>query len=580
MAKSVTSFRRSYFDESLLRFLKEIDTPLSEKVRNLLGLNTPEALTELVSLTCHPRDYSSAEDFQHDYVVTNLLKKAKYLKTGIDTEAIAREGLCRSEQRNLATNQRFKAFSSDPRYAGTLASVFHTAARKIEMVLGEFDVDELLDECRWGPGSTTTVKYAVATSEEKFRASRGTTPHAFELFGPVFDRAFPLWSSTIRYWEFQSGNQVQYVDKNAKTKRTIAKEPDFNSWFQLGVGRMIRRRMKTYGIDLNTQRNNQSAARIGSITGRIATIDVKDASNTLAYGLVRHSVNHDTWFSVLDSLRSHYGTDGDSTFRWEMFSSMGNGFTFELETLIFWALSVASCEVAGLDPCVWVFGDDIACPSEVVPLLTSVLDYAGFELNSEKSFSEGNFRESCGVHYWDGIDCQPIYIKDVIATAPEAYRLANSVRRLAERLPAPRILCAASACYRRLVLGVPPALRFGVPLSAGDAGFWVHPSDQLVLQGMISPIVDLTPYHEFGWEGFYVRGLREKPRNLERDHVGVLLARIHGLRSTGCVWEDSLRDSQGIGKGNFTLLREPGKPVKADFWTRKWGAPAFSEGFF
>lgn len=568
------TFRHRNFGTSLSRLLNELDTPLALRISSLLRANTPSDNESIVRMECDPRQYTDVDCFRSDYFAVNLLKKCEFLKTGIDVEQVARDNLAACEQHNRVTNRRFLAYASHPDYSGETASVLETARRKIAYVLGSFDIDECLDACRWGPGSSTSVKFADATPEEKFRAGCAATPHALSLFGDVFKVAYPLWSSTVRYWEIHAGNQVTFVNKNAKTKRSIAKEPDFNLWFQLAVGKMIRRRMTKVGIDLNTQANNQSAAWIGSITRQIATVDVKDASNTLAYGPVNYLVSDTTWFSVLDALRSHYGTLGDTTSRWEMFSSMGNGFTFELETLIFWALASASCEVAGFDPCVWVFGDDITCPDEVVPILERVMRFCGFQLNVDKSYwGETPFRESCGVHYWDGEDCQPLYIKSDVTTAPEAYRLANRLRAASIRLRSERIRRACVSSHRSLVLGVPPELRYGVPRSAGDAGFWVHPSDDAVLTGLIEPHVDLTPYHEFGWEGFYVTGFSQRTRYSEVNHVGVLMARLHGLSSAESTWEGLFSDKSSMGSGNLSVLREPGVPEKVRLYARGWGAP-------
>lgn len=579
MTKPYQSFRLSNFSDSLLKFFEKLETPLATSIARHLPLGVDGARF-IVSLECSPSSYADLDSFRADYVAVSLLKKCKFLKTGIDVKQVARDNLYACEQLNRATNQRLRHFDSNPLYKeGLTASILEGARWKISKVLGDFDIDEMLDECRWGPGSSTTISYDVATPEEKFRAARGTTPHALELFGSVFEQAFPLWAQAVKLWEFHVGNEVTFVEKNAKTMRSIAKEPDFNLWFQLAMGKMIRRRLLKVGIDLDTQANNQSAARVGSITGQIATLDIKDASNSLSFEVVKHLVSDSVWFACLDSLRSHYGTDGEKCFRWEMFSSMGNGFTFELETLIFWAISAASCDAVGVDPCVWVYGDDIACPPEAVPAIKSVFEFCGFRLNAEKSFAEGPFRESCGVHYWQGVDCQPIYIKDAVTTAFQAYRLANRLRSLSDRLRSPKIVDAASRFHRGLVLGVPPRLRFGVPKSAGDSGFWVNPQDGMVLNGLICPLVDLTPYHEFGWEGFYVSGLREETRHEEANHVGVLLARLHMMGSTGCVLTDALSDESGKGKGNLLYLREPGMPRKASLLTRKWESPALLPGF-
>ena len=92
---------------------------------------------------------------------------------------------------------------------------------------------------------------------------------------------------------------------------------------------------------------------------------------------------------------------------------MGNAFTFELETLIFWCLTRAVVEELQLSQNgrVFAYGDDIICPTEAVPLLYKVLDFCGFTVNTEKSFTSGPFRESCGGDYFLGFDIRPYYVK-------------------------------------------------------------------------------------------------------------------------------------------------------------------------
>jgi len=91
---------------------------------------------------------------------------------------------------------------------------------------------------------------------------------------------------------------------------------------------------------------------------------------------------------------------------------MGNGYTFPLETLIFWAIARTCVRSGGI---VSVYGDDIIVPSEDYEQLCYVLRAAGFSPNKTKSFSTGPFRESCGADYFYGIDIRPTYVKDVIS---------------------------------------------------------------------------------------------------------------------------------------------------------------------
>lgn len=105
---------------------------------------------------------------------------------------------------------------------------------------------------------------------------------------------------------------------------------------------------------------------------------------------------------------------------------MGNGFTFPLETLLFYSLVRACC---GNEATVSVYGDDIICPVENIPLVFEVLQACGFLVNTSKSFWSGPFRESCGKDFLFGSDVRPLYVKRTLSAA-DAFVLHNGyVRR-------------------------------------------------------------------------------------------------------------------------------------------------------
>jgi hypothetical protein len=134
----------------------------------------------------------------------------------------------------------------------------------------------------------------------------------------------------------------------------------------------------------------------------------------------------------MDALRTTSGWIGDVDHLWELFSSMGNGYTFELETLIFYTLSVSTCTILGIPPDVTVYGDDIILPSEAVELLTEVFAACGFRLNMAKSHYNRVgpfFRESCGGHFLDGKDVTPFYVTEELNTPESIVLLANNLMR-------------------------------------------------------------------------------------------------------------------------------------------------------
>jgi len=132
-----------------------------------------------------------------------------------------------------------------------------------------------------------------------------------------------------------TSNVMFTVPKNSQIDRCACKEPDGNMFMQKAVGDHIRSRLKQRcGIDLNDQSRNRSLAQQGAITGALATIDLSAASDSLTTGLCELLLP-DLWFSLLMALRSPSTSIDGVLHVNEMMSSMGNGFTFEVESLLF-----------------------------------------------------------------------------------------------------------------------------------------------------------------------------------------------------------------------------------------------------
>jgi hypothetical protein len=168
------------------------------------------------------------------------------------------------------------------------------------------------------------------------------------------------------------------------------------------------KRLAAFGVDIRDQSLNQRRALEGSLTGALATLDLSSASDTISREIVYELLPLE-WAELLNWGRSTtVELPNGETMVQAKFASMGNGFTFPLETLIFWGLAAACCD---RDSDASVYGDDIIIPSDKYADLTEVLRYAGFLVNAGKSFCNGPFRESCGTDYFRGIDVRPFYAK-------------------------------------------------------------------------------------------------------------------------------------------------------------------------
>lgn len=420
------------------------------------GLNTARSLTvwllwkhgehkQLAELSFNPHCYLDAWSLHKDYLATKFLAKYEGLETGIDTCEVALQKFKSSEAQCKETNARIRE-ATHRGFSPRLEAAIMLARRQIGLLLDSPTFYNLLEAPRWGPGVTFSLKGDV-TLEDKIgedpisvtasalpylRTTMECDPHWGEaLFGC---EVVGKYSLLPRCFETVKGCRVVTVAKDAKTDRTIAIEPTGNVYLQLAVGRYFRKRLQRVGIDLDDQSRNQWLAYRGSITGELATIDLSSASDTVSRELLWLLFPYEV-VTLLDCLRSRKALMPDGTWiELEKFSSMGNGFTFELETIIFWALSIASRELSSAKGTVSVYGDDIVIPRDAYAILDEVLRELGFTVNTEKSFATGYFRESCGKHYFRGVDVTPIYQKETLATLDSVYRGANRLLRLAFRL--------------------------------------------------------------------------------------------------------------------------------------------------
>lgn len=230
------------------------------------------------------------------------------------------------------------------------------------------------------------------------------------------------------------GNVLFTVPKNSEIDRVAAKEPDLNMFMQKGFGNQIRKALRRRGIDLNDQSRNQELSRIGSLTKAYATIDLSSASDTLSRELVRYLLPA-SWYHYLDTVRSHETKIGDVWHRNEMFSSMGNGATFELESLVFYSLARAVSYFEGVRGVISVYGDDIIVPTRMAASLIASLEACGFKPNESKSFIsvDDPIRESCGKHWYNGFDVTPFYVRGELRHLSDLILFGNQLTSWASR---------------------------------------------------------------------------------------------------------------------------------------------------
>lgn len=433
-----------------LRFYKALDTPIALSCYLLLK---NDDITGLINLSVNPLNYEDMTKFADDYAAVSFLKKYEGfpLKLRQNTKAAAIKSTVHCEYLCDKTNKRLRNCD----FSQSQLDVLIKASNLISSVLQSCPtVKDILQKDgipSFGPGVSSSCKGQYTSVYNKLDSDLHVTAAAVPYAKSLLDlcpRLIPSYPESSKedldvegHFSLPydllviPGNSFTTVPKNAKTDRPICIEPHLNMVLQKMYGGVISKRLQRFGIDTRTQHfTNVKLAKSCSIDGQMATIDLSSASDTISTELVRNLLPDD-WFNTLNNIRSQSTRYGDVNRVNSKFSSMGNGFTFELETLLFWAISAACLETLDVPRRgnLSVFGDDIVIHIEAVELLVDTLESCGFVINKDKSFSTGYFRESCGSDYWAGFNIRPYFLKKEITNAQNLIEIANGIRHYASR---------------------------------------------------------------------------------------------------------------------------------------------------
>jgi hypothetical protein len=398
------------------------------------------------------------DEFRDHYWSTESFSKMPF-DIGVDREAAAYQKFWEAEEHCRLFNSKLVGWDTRPSVDYQLMA---RARRIVSRILGDFSFDEMSNECSFGPGATTSMPRRLASQQQKWEFGAHITARALPYY-LAFRRLNASWRGGDRQLLIVAGNKVTTVPKSAKVDRVIAIEPDWNMFFQRAVGSMIRRRLQRIGLlTPSAQHNNRNAARDASQTGSHSTIDLSSASDSMCLAL-GEALLPEKWFRVICDLRSEQGKIQGKTVTYEKISSMGNGDTFELETLLFYALARACCK----DGKVLVYGDDIIVPTEYHESVVVALVNSGFSVNEKKTFASGPFRESCGGHFHTGIEVTPPYFKEEITDVAGVIRTANRIRHSASQRGGWYLDARFSDTWNWLAKQVPKSLRG--PKELGDS---------------------------------------------------------------------------------------------------------------
>jgi hypothetical protein len=420
-------------EDAIIHFCEGLATPRSLATAMLVKA---EEWDQVAERRVDPAHYLDAESYRKDALSVELLRKMVDLPTTFDRRGRAVENFHKSEKMCLVTNQRLAPYtdalagvSSGETSEGVL-SYIRRVRKIVASILGPFPD---ISDGRFGPGATYGDRGLLTTIPDKMSSQPTLTSGAWAYALPW---GATLWakacSASGRKLEFVRGNRFTSVPKDCEKDRGICIEPSLNVYFQLGYGRYMRQRLKKFRIDLKDgQSIHRQVACAASKDRRFSTIDLSNASDTICRELVTLLLPP-KWASALFDLRSSRTEIDGRWYLLEKFSSMGNGFTFELETLVFLSLVLGlstSDQKLEAGENVWVYGDDIIVPTERARDVIAALSFFGFEVNKRKTFVDGPFKESCGGDYFDGVDVRPFYLKESPNEPQQLISLANGIRQ-------------------------------------------------------------------------------------------------------------------------------------------------------
>ncbi len=317
-------------------------------------------------------------------------------------------------------------------------SILNVARAFIARTVGS--IDYLNIDPRHGPG-------AVATGEKPWQKYEFKRRYALLESVYPFDRYFYLGDTHLcdRLQEFMAREEldsgtakVVLVPKDSRGPRLISCEPLEYQWMQQGLAeKLVTTLQSSYWtsghVNFTDQSVNQRLACKGSIDSSLVTLDMKDASDRVSFQLVA-DLFPEGLMEALYALRTTHTMLPDGTIhRLNKFAPMGSALCFPVESLVFFALSVASLVVnlgysmRKASRRVWVYGDDIVCYREDYSVILSTLPEFHLVFNDKKCCTHGFFRESCGGDFHKGLLVTPLRLKRVLSSLSDPATVVSLV---------------------------------------------------------------------------------------------------------------------------------------------------------
>lgn len=316
--------------------------------------------------------------------------------------------------------------------------ILQLVADRIASGFGDLHVEEPTELPKHGPGvvanhSKGDSKFSFPEWPAKLEAIFPRDLYGHTDFGVAADQ-----DGHVRFGSLnECPSRLIAVPKTQKSPRLIAAEPSQHQWIQQLVRSQLERRIARTAlrncIFFRSQIPNQILASTGSFDGSYGTIDLSSASDRLSCWLVERLFRSNwTCLERFHACRTRWLTNNidkkrPKYIRLNKFGAMGSAVTFPVQSICYAMIAITATVVTERgeqDPLyrvsgrniedaakrVRVFGDDIIVPRHAFELTCRLLQALGLKVNTDKSFNEGNFRESCGVDAYKGQSVTPTYL--------------------------------------------------------------------------------------------------------------------------------------------------------------------------
>jgi hypothetical protein len=294
--------------------------------------------------------------------------------------------------------------------------------------------------CHHGPGVTAdrylaNARYRIRKWNQRSEYTFPSDLHCYPNYGAAAEGARGTKEGGaaedgLAYLELRDelAVRVVFVPKTATTPRVIAIEPSHMQYMQQSIKDYCYATIETHALTRNSirfsdQTPNQMLAHRASKDRRLATLDLKDASDRVHLHLVQRIFKNSGLLDYLEDARSLHATlpDGRNLVLFK-YASMGSALCFPVEAMVFYTLIQSIMHTLdGIRPSsrsikrysrkIDIYGDDIIVPVEYADAFVNYLESYALKVNVSKSFKAGAFRESCGADFYNGVPVNPVYAR-------------------------------------------------------------------------------------------------------------------------------------------------------------------------